>query len=286
MTATEYPPSLHAYHHDGTLLSGFPVEFSGYVGTYPVIGDVDGDGALEIVVVGAGSDSVRIYSANGSLKRTMTAASGTWYGTAPALADLDGDSIPEIIVQGNTALSVFRGDGSLFPGWPVVWEGDHEAGNSAPVVGDVDGDQQPDIVVVSHVGGQVATGSVRAYNRNGQPIAHFPKQINIGAGAVPAIADIDLDGRNEIIITGDYWDGVADYFDKVWVYDLGNGPHGRIEWGQMGGNAQHRGLYPPPPDTRGVDLHVDVPLLSAAAPGGLATIPIQYGNRGEMRACR
>ncbi|MCK4872127.1 MAG: hypothetical protein KAS72_05340, partial [Phycisphaerales bacterium] len=73
----------------------------------------------------------------------------------------------------------------------------------------------------------------------------FPKSLPIGSGAVPAIADIDLDGRNEIIIGGSYWNGVLGNYDKVWAYDLGGGPHGRVEWSQFGGNARHTGVYVP-----------------------------------------
>src|SRR3990172_443843 len=43
---------LFAFHHDSTPVRGFPVLFNGYVDTFPAIGDVDGDGAPEIVVVG------------------------------------------------------------------------------------------------------------------------------------------------------------------------------------------------------------------------------------------
>ncbi|HSW38555.1 MAG TPA: CFI-box-CTERM domain-containing protein, partial [Acidobacteriota bacterium] len=83
----------------------------------------------------------------------------------------------------------------------------------------------------------------------------FPKQVNIGTGLIPAIADIDADGRNEIIVTGDapfhqdrsYRIG---YFDKVWVYDLGGVHHGPVIWGQFMGNAGNTGtptiVYPTP----------------------------------------
>jgi hypothetical protein len=33
---------------------------------------------------------------------------------------------------------------------------------------------------------------------------------------------------------------------RVRVFDLGGGPHGRIEWGQLGGDARHRNVYPAP----------------------------------------
>ncbi len=230
---------LFAYHHDGTMVAGFPVLFSGKVDTFPAIGDVDGDGALEIVIV---ATDIYVFGANGTLERTIPVADTLYYSSAPALADLDGDTFPEIIVQRNHSLNVWRGDGSPFPGWPVTWTSD-SVGNASPVVGDVDGDQLPDIVTVTGPGG-VEAGEVWVYSAGGILHPRFPKVLSLGSGAVPAIADIDLDGRNEIIITGSYWGGTTGYYDKVWVYDLGGPAHGPIEWGQLGGDARHTGRYP------------------------------------------
>jgi hypothetical protein len=72
---------LFAYHADGTTVAGFPVEvLSGYADVFPVIGDVDGDGAPEIVVLGEELHGpmpvIEVRSANGTLERTMN-ASGT-----------------------------------------------------------------------------------------------------------------------------------------------------------------------------------------------------------------
>ena len=182
----------------------------------------------------------------------------------PALADLNGDSTPEIIVQTNDGLNCWYGDGSICPGWPQVWQkaytgGYYEQGNSSPVIGDIDGDSQPDIVITIHdwlhYGDSYRPGEIRVYNRNGVLHPDFPKTLSkLGSGAVSAIADIDLDGRNEIIVAGDFWEGIADYYDKVWVYDLGGPQHGKIEWGQFGGGPQHRGVYPPPNPISGIDL--------------------------------
>jgi len=216
-----------AFHHDGTPVMGFPaIADVDYFHIPPVIGDVDGDGSPEIIARGRWINDTRvvIFSRTGQIKRSIILPSLSM--GAPALADLDGDSIPEIIIQTETTLHVVRGDGSSLPGWPLTFEV-RQWGNSSIVVGDVDGDQIPDIVVIRlPFNSAEVVGEVRVYNRDGFLHPHFPKILNIGYGAEPAIADIDLDGRNEIIVTGGFWRG--GYHDKVWVYDLGGPPHGRI----------------------------------------------------------
>jgi hypothetical protein len=239
---------LFAYHHDGTTVDGFPVLFSkGYVDTFPTIGDVDGDHAPEIVVVLKQSSFpwlpvVSVLSADGTVERTWTGSSTAPYGTAPALADLDGDTVPEVIVQTDEHLHAWDGFGKPLPGWPVTWSS-RWLGNSAPVVGDVDGDRLPDIVVTTQVAGSSGGGEARAFDRLGSPLAGFPKSIPLGAGAVPAIADLDADGRNEIVITGSFWNLFPGFYDKVWVYDLGGADHGPVQWGQFGKSASHAGRF-------------------------------------------
>lgn len=237
-----------AYHHDGGLMAGFPVTMNwGLEDTFPAIGDVDGDGALEIVVIAREAEYpfqrlVRILSSNGSIERTIAAVGRVPYGSVPALADLDGDGTPEIVLQTDSSLEVWKGDGTVVSGWPQTWT-DRWVGDSAPVVGDVTGDGQPDIVVVTQQAGSSENGDVRVYDRHGNLHPRFPKPLPLGSGAVPAIADIDLDGRNEIVITGDYWNGYSGYYDKLWVYDLGGAAHGPVQWGQFMGGPRHQGTY-------------------------------------------
>lgn len=240
---------LLGYHHDGSPLAGFPVAFpAGYADTFAAIGDVDGDRRPEIVLAVSTSGMpittlVHVVSADGTVERTMNAPRA-YYGTAPALADLDGDGVPEIIVQTEQTLHVWKGDGTPLPGWPVDFGPDRFLGNSAPVVGDVTGDGSPDIVVTTSMVANM--GEVRVYDRWGNLDPRFPKVLPLDRGAVPAIADLDLDGRNEIIVTADYWDGFIGYHDKVWAYDV-NAPgqtSGPILWGQFMGGPSHQGRYP------------------------------------------
>jgi uncharacterized repeat protein (TIGR01451 family) len=102
---------------------------------------------------------------------------------------------------------------------------------------------------------------------------------------VPAIADIDLDGRTEIVVAGDYWDGIPGYYEKVWVYDLHGADYGPTEWGQFGGGPRHQSLYPTPTLlASGVDLVLEAPTMVGVLPGGVAAVAVHYANRGTARA--
>jgi hypothetical protein len=233
---------------------GYPVFLEGMSLTAsPIVGDVDGDRRPDLIAPLYGLDRrIAVLSAAGQVVRTMVASSEILFTTAVALADLDGDGMPEILAQSNEALDIWKGDGTALPGWPRTWPGYWQR-QQAPVVGDVDGDGSPDIVVILSVAeSQGINAELRVYDRHGNLHPRFPKPLRLGAAAVPAIADIDLDGRNEIIVTSDYWDGVAGYHDKVWVYDLGGPPHGPVLWGQYRGGARHQGRYAP--QLRRVDL--------------------------------
>jgi len=251
---------IAAYRPDGSDLPGFPFRASetAPVDEYPVIGDVDGDGQPEIVVVDTG---IEVVASNGVVERKIPLAGSITYGTAPALADLDGNGVPEIVVEGDGWLDALRGDGTHVAGFPVSW-GNYWLDNGAPVVGDVDGDARPDIVLVDGPAGLDA-GEIRAYTASGQLLPGFPKTPPIGSGAsAPAIADVDGDGRNEIVVAGSDSDYTG-YFDSLWVYDLGGGPSGRVEWGQFMGGPQHQGRYGAPV----------TPAASIAATGPAASSP-------------
>ncbi len=257
---------LHACNADGTTLPGFPVniEPNGYgcVDAFPAIGDIDNDEQLEIIV--ANKHEVRIFDPSGLLEIAIPYQGTVHYSTAVALGDFDGDDVPEIVVQTNDWLNILKGDGSTLPGWPVALGGSFWMGNSGPVIGDVDGDGNQDILITLQVAGSSTMGEVHAYDATGSLCPSFPITLPIGSGAVPAIADLDLDERNEIIITGSYWNGTTGNFPKCWVYDLEGSNYGPIAWGQFMHDAAHTGSLPRADYSTTNDSDLSLPL---AEPG-------------------
>jgi hypothetical protein len=230
---------------------GFPVplpEAANLVAfAHPVIGDVDGDGAPEVVVQSinyapvAPAAQVQIFDARGRLERvirTNSPASGT-----PSLADLDGDGIPEIVLSTGDHLYAWNGSGEPLPDGRsphrrAVFSTQH------PAVGDVDGDGRVDVVTGGIVGGLDPNRQLLfAFRCDGVPIAGFPKTFDgeFGSAQPVGIADLDLDGRNEII--AGFFAGIG-LRESVFVYDLhGPGPYGPIEWQQKLGGPGRTGYY-------------------------------------------
>jgi hypothetical protein len=118
------------------------------------LGDVNGDGTLDLVTANYGANTVVVLLGNGS--GAFAAASGSPFsvGTAPArvaLGDLNGDAKLDIVVtnSGDNTVTVLLGDGS----------GDFSPAASSPftvgstpvglAVGDVNGDGKLDIVVAN-----------------------------------------------------------------------------------------------------------------------------------------
>jgi Domain of unknown function DUF11 len=265
--------ALAAFTPSGALLDGFPVQVDAFGWAGPVVGDVTGGPELEIIVPAFLSDPIDIagnlnfnglliVGHDGAAIREIPLPAGTSQNyLTPNLADLDGDGRPEIIIQMETFLTVIDGEGVTLPGWPVVLP-EHRTGepgtetadlrsyfdrNTMVAVADVDGDALPDLVTVFPVESccRVRTeySEVYAFDRFGRVLPEFPKVIHADGMNGLAIADIDGDGRNEIVIGGFQSWGTDLFNDAIWAFDLGGPPHGAVEWGQYKGNARRDGTY-------------------------------------------
>jgi FG-GAP-like repeat len=185
--------------------------------TIPALADVDGDGDLDLAVGGkvdpAAGDSGRltIFMNTGTksapvFRQAETLKLGDVYHLAPAFGDLDGDGDADLLLgTWNHDVLFFRNSGAA---GPARWVADEaatirppRASHSTPALGDIDGDRDLDLFI-----GQ-ANGSVLFYRNTGTPksprfelASDTLDDLRTGRRSVPSLADIDRDGRLDLII--------------------------------------------------------------------------------------
>jgi len=199
---------LYAWDGAGASLTGFPVHLTGAAPGTPAVGDLDGDGDLEIV---QGTwNYLYVFNADG------TNAAGwpksNYVTQAAALADLDGDGDLEIIAAVSSSMKVYHHDGTNYTGFPVSVTNDL----TAPAVGDLDGDGDLEIVAGSYVASGSTTDNVFAWHHDGTAVAGFPTTTAGSVKAAPTLADLDQDGTLEVI--ADCWNKTGTDFLYVWSH--------------------------------------------------------------------
>ena len=174
--------------------AAWPNDTGSAVNSSPVLGDLDGDGVLEIIV-GADNNKVYAWKPDGTLMPGWPVTTGDSVRSSPALADLDRDGKLDVIVGSfDNKVYAWNFNGSLLPGWPV------STGSvvySSPAVGDIDGDQLPEVVVGSF------DNKVYAWHADGKLVRGWPKPTGLFVYSSPALADINKDGLPEVVIGTD-----------------------------------------------------------------------------------
>ncbi len=232
IVAASYDHSLYAWSVGGTLLwRSFLYDT---LWSSPAIVDIDKNGRKEVVLGGDIYAGNPLGAPEGGLFWALNGANGSrvsgypkslpgeviW--SSPAIADISGDGFPDAVVGTGTMF----GDGPAsrrvwafslrsranLPGWPVATTGRVA---QQPAIGDIDGDPAKEVVVNSENGYLEAyepTGARRwaTCNANsrtacGSPASH--------SGVV--IADVDDDGRQEVVATSGVNLRVFDFGAKV-----------------------------------------------------------------------
>ncbi len=165
---------------NAALQPPFQPQSIGHIESSPSLGDIDNDGQLEIVITTGGMmDSVNynggiiVYELNSPTGSDWEVKSG-W----PFI-------MPDTMGAGAA--------GNVADGIPDGIEG-------APTLGDIDGDGDLEIITMAY------DRRIRAFHHNGSEVDGWPIQresgdvILRGGRSSAAIADIDADGKNEIII--------------------------------------------------------------------------------------
>ncbi|MFO7638695.1 MAG: hypothetical protein R6X14_05300 [bacterium] len=211
------------------ILPGWPDDPYNEVYGEVVAADLDGDDTLEVVFITTDFNSARkggghcyaLSHRGDSLWRytfypgDTINQHGCW--TGPAVTDLDGDGRKEIVchfnLHSNTnpwpllerRLFILNHDGSLRRSWQTQGAmGSQNTDYASPVVADVSGDGAPEIVVLRR------SGWLDLFDTLGTRLPGFPVDLTADAGytnpvftkafSCPAVADLDGNGRLEIIV--------------------------------------------------------------------------------------
>ncbi|HEX8067285.1 MAG TPA: S8 family serine peptidase [Thermoleophilaceae bacterium] len=219
----------YAVSSTGKILPGWPVKPNGAVpdalplvgpGVDYVLGDVDGDGALE-AIGGVATGDVQARRGDGSVVTTYDSGPGGGEHVDksrvlnlfehPIVADLDGDGGLEVIKGGltlNQLLNIGVVPGQNLPYNHVVQAWNARTGESLPAYPQAVEDFQllssPAVADVSDApGNEVVVGTGLYYLRNlaadGTEGSGWPKFTGGWLLAVPAIGDVDGDDRLEVV---------------------------------------------------------------------------------------
>ncbi|HRX50423.1 MAG TPA: C25 family cysteine peptidase [Candidatus Krumholzibacteria bacterium] len=190
--------------------TGFPITMPVETSSHIAVGDVNGDGALEVVTA---AEAIYVWTADGNelldgdndptTLGPFVDNGETWTPAGIVLADITDDPGLEIVAscRSTNAIYVFESDGAVAPGWPRTMNNWNWA---TPCAGDIDGDGLAEVVVNTirnrtyawnHDGTEVLDG-------DGDPATDgvFHERVNEWYSfATPSLADLDGDGAAEVI---------------------------------------------------------------------------------------
>lgn len=199
----------------------------------PALGDIDGDGELEIVVVDHYFDGTRVLG----------------------------------------SLCAWNGDGTMLPGFPVRSEdapANFGGATNTPVLADIDGDGDIEIIFLTvgayftayhHDGTRVAGTPFWAVDFDtSTPFTHTGMYRFDNS---PAVGDIDQDGKVEIVFASSDNIYAENGVGRIFCIEGGAYSPEGMQWPMQRGNAQGTGVYTPPagpthdPRDRNFDGRID-----------------------------
>jgi hypothetical protein len=204
----------------------------GFAGMSVALGDITGDGRMEVVAAG-GDGRIAIIDGDGNPLAISEEPIAGWnvanfgWGGGLAIADVDGDGYPEI-GYGDQIFTTHDAQGGLVLTRYVGGQGGRMINRATSFFVDLDGDGRLELLA-----GRIA------YAFDGQELTALWNREGLPANAFDAIADFDGDGLPEVVLVGN---------GQLWILD---GATGATELGPVNIPGSGSGGPPTVADFRG-----------------------------------
>jgi hypothetical protein len=185
-------------------LAGWPRQFNGVMISPSTVEDIDNDGILELIVFESTNNAlIHVLDSQGNNKAGWPLVPlGNALGGHLSLGDVTGDGYMEIVGIANEKIFIYDYFGNLLSGWPrdiTTFASVH-----SPTLADLNNDGIKEIIFS---GGSLPPNNIASlytYNSQGNLLQGFPATLRGDSYSEVAVADINLDGQKEIIVTSNF----------------------------------------------------------------------------------
>jgi hypothetical protein len=202
-TSGNYSSALKAYLSTGAGVFASPVlTVAGNNPLYLASADLNGDGLKDVVTASFNDGALGVFFNSQTTPGTFNPPVflNSPGASQVAIADMTGDGLPDVVsADFNVSLFVQTSPGSFAAAVPL-----YSGGANWVALGDLNGDGAPDVALTDGVGVKVLlhTGAAAA-TTYAAPVSVFTQttNFNVSGGNIIAIADVNGDGLNDLIIT-------------------------------------------------------------------------------------